>query len=100
VVRRTVAVSTEGADEPVRRQFAALLFLLTLPACATAPRSPEQARLDACLTQADRRVIASAQLEPGNRFSYVYKDSGTAGPEIEKLRACMQGRAPAYPSVR
>ena len=71
-----------------------------LSACATAPRTPEQARLDACLAKADRNVIVSAQVEPGNRFSYRYMDGGGSGPEIEKFRACMQGRAPAYPTVR
>ncbi len=73
---------------------------LLLPACATTPTSPEEARLNACLAKADRNVIVSARVEPGNRFSYRYKDSGGSGPEIEKFVACMQGRAPAYPSVR
>jgi len=64
------------------------------------PRSPEQARLDACLAKADRNSIESAQVEPGNRFSYRYADGGGSGAEVEKFVACMQGRAPAYPSVR
>lgn len=45
-------------------------------------------------------MIVSAQVEPGNRFSYRYADGGGSGAEVEKFRACMQGRAPAYPTVR
>jgi len=41
---------------------------LLLASCATAPRSPEQARLDACLAKVDRDVITYARVEPGNRF--------------------------------
>ena len=71
-----------------------------LAACATAPRSPQQARLDECLAKADRNIIFSAQVEPGDRFSYQYRDGGGSGLEREKFVACMQGRAPAYPTVR
>lgn len=77
-----------------------LVLLLLLPACATAPRSPQQAQLDACLKQADRSIIESAQLEPDGRFSYRYRASGGDGAEREKFVACMQKRAPAYPAVR
>jgi hypothetical protein len=37
------------------------LAVLLLAACAAAPRSPEQARLDACLAKADWNIITSAQ---------------------------------------
>jgi hypothetical protein len=77
--------------------FAAVLLL---PACATAPRSPRQVQLDECLKQADRSIIESAQLEPDGRFSYRYLDAGGSGAEREKFVACMQKRAPAYPTVR
>jgi hypothetical protein len=81
---------------PARVAFLVLLFA----ACATAPPSPRQVKLDACLKQADRNIITSAKLEPNNRFSYTYRDTGGTGVEIEKLVACMQERAPAYPTVR
>ena len=55
---------------------------------------------DACLAKADRNIIESAQVEPGNRFSYRYADGGGSGAEVETFVACMQGRAPAYPAVR
>jgi hypothetical protein len=82
------------------RPLLLLLPIVALAACATAPPSPQQARLDACLKQADRNVIPSAQLEPNNRFSYVYHDTGGSGAEVEKFVACMQGRAPVYPTVK
>ena len=82
------------------RRHALIATLLLLAGCAAAPRSPEQARLDACLAKADRNIIESAQVEPGNRFSYRYADGGGSGAQVEKFVACMQERAPAYPSVR
>ncbi len=64
-----------------RRREIRLLALDVLAGCAAAPRSPAQARLDACLARADRNVIQQAQIEPGNRFSYTYHDTGGSGPE-------------------
>jgi hypothetical protein len=78
----------------------ALALALLLAGCATTPRSPAQQRLDACLKQADRNVIQSAQMEPGGRFSYRYFDGGGSGQEVERFVACMQGRSAAYPTVR
>ncbi len=83
-----------------RRREIRLLALDVLAGCAAAPRSPAQARLDACLARADRNVIQQAQIEPGNRFSYTYHDTGGSGPEQEKFLACMQERTPGYPTVR
>jgi hypothetical protein len=74
---------------------AAYLLSLPLAACATGPRSPEQQRLDACLAKADRNIIISAQVEPGNRYSGQFLDSGGNEFEVEKFRACMEGRAPS-----
>jgi hypothetical protein len=76
------------------------LPLLLLAACTAAPRSPQQARLDGCMNQADRNVITSASLEPGNRVSIRYRDGGSQQQETERFFACMQNRAPAYPTVR
>ena len=76
------------------------LAFLVLAGCATGPRSPDQQRLDACLAQADRNVIMSAQLEPGRRVSIRYHDAGGQQAETERFFACMQGRAPASPTVR
>jgi outer membrane biogenesis lipoprotein LolB len=77
-----------------------IVVALLLTACSTAPRSPAQQRLDACLKQADRNVIQSAQVEAGGRFSYRYFDGGGSGQEVERFVACMQGRAATYPTVR
>jgi outer membrane biogenesis lipoprotein LolB len=76
------------------------LAALLLAGCATAPRSPAQAHLNACLRQADRDVLTEAQLEPNGRFSYRYFDAGGSGPEREKFVACMQKRTQSYPTVR
>jgi hypothetical protein len=77
-----------------------LILVLLLAGCVTGPRSPQQQRLDACLRQADRNVIVSAQLEPGDRVSIRYLDAGGQQQETERFFACMQGRAVAYPTVR
>jgi hypothetical protein len=68
------------------------LAVLLLAACAAAPRSPEQARLDACLAKADRNIITSAQdrlLErPAERL---LRSSGTSAERLTKREHWLHG---------